>query len=147
MNLNMLKSLIRLQVKAQSATSGPPLGQALGQLGVPTMDFCKRFNELSKEYEKGVLLNTMVLVKMDRTYEIKLKGPKTSYLLKRIIEIEKGLSYNGYFISANILFTNYMLYELFTLSNTICNRTYGYYKTIKGSAQSCGFIILNYECV
>jgi large subunit ribosomal protein L11 len=75
----MLKSLIRLQVKAQSATSGPPLGPALGQFGVPTMDFCKRFNDISKEYEKGVLINTIVLVKMDRTYEIKLKGPQITF--------------------------------------------------------------------
>jgi ribosomal protein L11 len=143
----MLKNLIRLQVKAQTATSGPPLGPALGQFGVPTMDFCKRFNDLSKEYEKGVLVNTMVFVNMDRTYEIKLKGPKISYLLKKAIEIEKGLSYSGYLANTNILLTNYMLYELFKLTEIICKRTYGYYKTIKGSAQSCGFILLNYEYV
>jgi large subunit ribosomal protein L11 len=143
----MLKSLIRLQVKAQSATSGPPLGPALGQFGVPTMDFCKRFNDISKEYEKGVLINTIVLVKMDRTYEIKLKGPQITYLLKKAVEIEKGLSYTGYLINLNILLTNYMIYELFILSSIICKRTFGYYKTIKGSAESCGFLVLNYEYV
>jgi large subunit ribosomal protein L11 len=143
----MLKSLIRLQVKAQSATSGPPLGPALGQFGVPTMEFCKRFNDASKEYEKGVLINTMVQVKMDRTYEIKLKGPMVSDLLKKAIELDKGLSYSGYSSNINVLLTNYMLYEVYILSEQICPRTYGYYKTIKGSAQSCGFIILNYENV
>jgi large subunit ribosomal protein L11 len=141
----MLKSILRLIIKSQSATSGPPLGPALGQFGVPTMDFCKRFNELSKTYEKGVLLNTIIHVKFDRTYEIFLKGPPISFLIKNIIEMEYGLSYSGYFNNLNILISNYMLYELFNLTQSIHKKTLGHYKTIKGTTFSCGFHILNYE--
>ncbi len=141
----MLKSMLRLLVKSQSASSGPPLGPALGQFGVPTMDFCKRFNEQSREFEKGVLLNTVVHVRFDRTYDLLLKGPPISYLIKRALEIEKGLSYSGYSSPVNILATNYMLYELFDISNKIQAKVLGYYKTIKGTLQSCGFILLNYE--
>jgi large subunit ribosomal protein L11 len=141
----MLKSLLRLLVKSQSASSGPPLGPALGQFGVPTMDFCKRFNEQSRMFDKGVLLNTIVHVKFDRTYELFLNGPPISYLIKRALEIDKGLSYSGYFAPVNQLATNYMLYELFDISNKIQSKVFGYYKTIKGTLQSCGFMLLNYE--
>jgi large subunit ribosomal protein L11 len=141
----MLKSLLRLLVKAQSASSGPPLGPALGQFGVPTMDFCKRFNEQSREYEKGVILNTIVHVMFDRTYNLLLKGPPISFLIKRALEIDKGLSYSGYSSPVNILATNYMLYELLDIANKIQPRSLGYYKTIKGTLQSCGFFLLNYE--
>lgn len=141
----MLKSIVKLQVKAQAATAGPPLGPALGAFGVPTMDFCKKFNELSKKYETGVKIITIVHVKMDRTYSIFLKGPKISDLLKKTIGLEKGLSYSGYMTFSNMALTNYMLYEVFILVNEINIRTYGYYKTIKGTAKSCGFLILNYE--
>lgn len=141
----MLKSLLRLQVKAQSATSGPPLGPALGQFGVPTMDFCKRFNEMSNLYEKGVIINTIVKINMDRSYEIILKGPPISYLIKRALELDNGLSYNGYFANLNILISNYMLYELFNIESSIKPREFNYYKTIKGSAYSCGYLVLNYE--
>jgi large subunit ribosomal protein L11 len=142
----MFKSIIRLKVDAQAAAAGQSLGPALGQAGVPTGDFCKRFNEVSKIYEKGIPINTIIRVKTDRTYEIEMKGPSISYLLKSAVGIDKGLSYSGHLVDTNICITNYMLYELFILSNAVVKRTNGYYKTIKGTAQSCGFYILNYEC-
>jgi len=138
----MLKSIIRLQVKAQSATSGPPLGPTLGQFGIPTMDFCKKFNEMSKEYEKGILLNTLIYVNYDRTYSIKIKGTPTSYQLMKLLNLEKGMSFNGYFSNSNNLLTNYMLYELFLLQKKN-SKDFGFYKAIKGTAFSSGFFILN----
>lgn len=137
----MLKNIVRLQVKAQLASSGPPLGPALGQFGVATMDFCKKFNEMSKTYKKGVVLNTLVYINFDRTYKIVIKGPSVSQQLKKLISTEKSCFYPGYLLDSNILLSNYMLYEIYKLSQV---KPLGFYKTIKGSAYSNGFLVLNY---
>lgn len=140
----MLKSIVRLQIKSQLASAGPPLGPALGQFGVATMDFCKKFNEMSKIYKKGVLLNTIVYVNFDRTYKIFIKGPSISFQLKKIISVDKGTPFPGYLANFSILFTNYMLFELFFLLSKNSVRPYGFYKTMKGSLYSNGYYLLKY---
>ena len=40
---------IKLQIPAGQANPAPPVGPALGQHGVNIMDFCKAFNEKTKD--------------------------------------------------------------------------------------------------
>ena len=54
-----LKSQIKLQVKAQMANPAPPIGPALGQHGLNIMDFCKAFNDRTKNAEKGIVVLTL----------------------------------------------------------------------------------------
>ena len=44
---------IKLQIPAGGANPSPPVGPALGQRGLNIMDFCKAFNEKTKNLEKG----------------------------------------------------------------------------------------------
>ena len=59
-------AIVKLQVKAQEANPGPPIGPALGQHGLNIMDFCKTFNERSKAHEKGLVLPVVIQVYEDR---------------------------------------------------------------------------------
>ena len=43
--------LIKLQLPAGSANPAPPVGPALGQHGVNIMQFCKEYNEKTKELD------------------------------------------------------------------------------------------------
>ena len=45
--------LIKLQIPAGGANPSPPVGPALGQRGLNIMDFCKAFNDKTKDVEKG----------------------------------------------------------------------------------------------
>jgi ribosomal protein L11 len=45
---------VRLTVPAAAAKPGPALGQALGPLGLNMAEFCKQFNDRTKNYDKDV---------------------------------------------------------------------------------------------
>lgn len=82
---------VNLRVPAGSARPGPAIGQALGPLGLNMADFCKKFNEATeKSYQKDTVLRVRLHALSDRTFKFDVRGPSTSYLLKRAAGIEKG---------------------------------------------------------
>lgn len=84
-----LKTIIKLIIPAAQANPAPPIGPALGQHGLNIAEFCKKFNELSKD-KLGQKLPVRIKVYEDRTYDITLKTPVTSDLIKKAVGIEKG---------------------------------------------------------
>ena len=84
-----IKAIIKLQIPAGQATPAPPVGPALAQHGLNIMEFCQKFNELTKN-QVGFIIPVEITVYGDRTYELKLKQPPASELLKKVAGIEKG---------------------------------------------------------
>ena len=85
-----ITAYIRLQVPAGSANPSPPVGPALGQHGVNIMDFCKTFNDKTKDVEKGMPLPVVITVFKDRSFDFIIKTPPASVLLKKAAGIPKG---------------------------------------------------------
>ena len=81
---------IKLQVPAGSATPAPPVGPALGQHGLNLQDFCKSFNDQSKNLEKGMPLPVVITVYEDRSFTFVIKSPPAAVLLRKAAGIEKG---------------------------------------------------------
>lgn len=86
-----IKAVVKLQIPSGEATPAPPVGPALGQHGVPIMDFVKKFNEATAS-QKGLIVPVVITVYTDRTYEFVVKTPPTSVLIKKELGIEKGSS-------------------------------------------------------
>ena len=51
---------VKLQIKGGQANPAPPVGPALGQRGINIMDFCKAFNEKTKDLEKGAPIPVVI---------------------------------------------------------------------------------------
>ncbi len=86
--MKKISGYIKLLIEAGKASPSPPVGPALGQRGVNIMEFCKAFNAQTSSSEG--LLPVTVTVYSDRSFDLQIKTPPTSYLLKKAAGIEKG---------------------------------------------------------
>lgn len=84
-----ITSTIKLYCPAGQANPAPPVGPALGQHGVNIMEFCKKFNEMTKAQE-GLLLPVVISVHEDKTFNFVVKSPPCSVLLKRACGLAKA---------------------------------------------------------
>jgi large subunit ribosomal protein L11 len=82
--------MIKLQIPASGANPAPPVGPALGQQGVNIMDFCKQFNERTKEIEQGMIIPVVITVFEDRSFAFITKMPPVSALVKKVTGIAKA---------------------------------------------------------
>jgi len=75
---------VKLQISAGKANPAPPIGPALGQLGVNIMEFCKQFNAKTQAQMKDNLIIPVILtVYADRSFTFELRTPPASVLLKK----------------------------------------------------------------
>src|SRR3989344_7142279 len=84
-----LKAKLKLQLEAGKANPAPPVGTALGPHGVNIQDFCKKFNDATKDMI-GDVVPAEITVYEDRTFDFILKTPPASALLKKLAGVEKG---------------------------------------------------------
>ncbi len=80
---------IKLQIEAMKATPAPPVGPALGQHGVNIMDFCKQFNERTKN-DAGLVIPVVITVYQDRSFSFITKTPPAAVLIKKACKIQSG---------------------------------------------------------
>ena len=84
-----ISGYIKLQINGGQANPAPPVGPALGQRGINIMDFCKAFNEKTKE-QMGVIIPVEITVFADRSFTFIIKTPPAAILLKKAAGLDKG---------------------------------------------------------
>ncbi len=84
-----VKTIIKLNIAAGAATPAPPVGPALGQHGLPIMEFVKAFNDKTAE-QKGTIIPVVITVFEDRTFSFITKKPPIAEMIKKAIGKEKG---------------------------------------------------------
>ena len=82
---------IKLQIPAGQANPAPPVGPALGQLGVNIMDFCKSFNAKTQD-KSGDIIPVEITVYADRSFTFVTKTPPAARMILKAANISKGSS-------------------------------------------------------
>lgn len=84
-----IKTLIKLNIPGGQATPAPPVGPALGQHGLPIMEFVKAFNDKTADL-KGTIIPAVITVYEDRTFSFITKQPPVAEMIKKALSAEKG---------------------------------------------------------
>jgi len=84
-----IKTIIKLNIPGGAATPAPPVGPALGQHGLPIMEFVKAFNDKTAEM-KGTIIPAVITVYEDRTFSFITKKPPVAEMIKKALGKEKG---------------------------------------------------------
>ena len=82
-------TIIKFQIEAGKANPAPPVGPALAPHGINIAEFCQKFNDATKE-QAGSKIPVKVTIYGDRSYDLGLKQPLASQLIKKAAGIEKG---------------------------------------------------------
>lgn len=81
--------VVKLQLPAGKATPAPPVGPALGQAGINIGEFCKAFNDKTKD-SPGMIFPVVIYVKKNKSYTFDLKTPPAAVLIKKEAGLAKG---------------------------------------------------------
>ena len=84
-----IAKVVKLQVPAGKATPAPPVGPALGQVGVNIMAFVKDFNDRTAK-QAGLIIPVEITVFEDRSFTFICKTPPAAVLLKKAAGLEKA---------------------------------------------------------
>jgi len=84
-----IKTVLKLQIEAGKANPAPPIGTALGPQGVNIQDFCKQFNDATKDMT-GDIVPAQITIYEDRSFTFVLKTPPASALLRKAAGVDKG---------------------------------------------------------
>ncbi|MEM1578044.1 MAG: 50S ribosomal protein L11 [Archaeoglobaceae archaeon] len=85
---------VEVLVTGGQATPGPPLGPVIGPLGLNVKQVVDKINEATKEYA-GLSVPVKIIVREDRSFEIKVGVPPVSALIKRELKLDKGSANAG----------------------------------------------------
>ena len=133
---------IKLQIPGGEANPAPPVGPALGQHGLNIMEFCKAFNEKTKD-KPGLVLPVVISIYEDRSYSFIIKTPPASVLIKKALNIEKGSSEPNRISAGKI--TKSQLEEIAKtkMQDLNANDIDAAIKIIAGSARSMGVAVID----
>ena len=80
---------VKIQIRGGQANPAPPVGTALGPLGINIMDFCNAFNDQTRD-QMGVVIPCVITVYEDRTFDFIMKKPPAAVLIKSELGLAKG---------------------------------------------------------
>ncbi|ADL57866.1 50S ribosomal protein L11 [Methanothermobacter sp. KEPCO-1] len=86
----MAKETVEILIDGGKATPGPPLGPAIGPLGINMMQVVEEINRKTADFE-GMKVPVKIIVDTDtRDFEVEVGTPPTTALIMDELKIEKG---------------------------------------------------------
>ena len=107
------------------------------------MDFCKAFNEKTKDVEKGAPIPVVITAYKDRSFEFVTKLPPVSYYLKKAAKIKKGNSTPGRTLVGKVTSADVEKIAKEKMQDLNAIDLKGAINMVKGSAVSMGMEIVN----
>jgi large subunit ribosomal protein L11 len=91
----MTKVTIPAMVEGGKASAGPPLGPALGPMGVNVNNVIAEINKKTKDFEGLTVPVKVIINKDDKSFEIEVGSPPVSALIKKEVGVKAGAKIKG----------------------------------------------------
>ena len=128
---------VKLQINGGQANPAPPVGPALGQRGINIMEFCKAFNEKTKNF-MGKPVPVIITVYKNKKFDFIIKSPPASYFIKEAAKLKSGSKEPGRQIVSSITKKQAEEIAKKKMSDLNAHDLEQAVKIIKGSARSMG---------
>ena len=84
-----ISALVKLQIEGGKASPAPPVGTALGPLGIAIMDFVKEYNARTAD-KSGEVIPVEITIYQDKSFTFITKTSPASEYIKKAAKIDKG---------------------------------------------------------
>lgn len=129
---------IKLEIPAGKANPAPPIGPALGQKGLNIMDFCKQFNEKTKEMKSGTPVPVIISAYADKSFSFILKDPPVSYYVKEFSGIKSGSKTPGRAVVGQITVDKVREIAMIKMKDMDVDNLKSAMNMVEGTARSMG---------
>ena len=136
-----LKTKIKLQCPGAQANPAPPVGPALGQHGVNIMEFCKQFNERTKD-KPGTVLPVVISVFKDKSFTFIIKQPPVAAALKKAAGLAKASPEAGRQLIGKVSRTEVLEIAKQKMTDLNTTKVESAVRIVEGTARSMGLEIV-----
>ena len=98
----MMKTTIEALVEGGKATPGPPIGPALGPLGVNVGQIVAKINEKTAAFEGMKVPVKIIIDKKTKQFDIEVGSPPVSALIRKELGLDKGAKTAGTEVVGNL---------------------------------------------
>ncbi len=135
------KKSIKVLVEGGKATPGPPLGPALGPLGVNVVEVVNKINEETKQFE-GLTVPVEIIVDIDtKKFEVKVGIPTTTALLLKAVGAQRPSGRPSVEKIGDLPLEKIIEIALMKKKQLLAKTLKGAVKMILGSARSIGITV------
>ena len=133
-------AILKLQLPAGKATPAPPVGPALGQVGVNIPEFCRQFNEKTAD-QPGMVFPVVIYVAKNKSFTFEIKTPPASVLIKKEAGLAKGSATPNKVKVGHINQDQLRNMAQLKIQDMNCNTLESAMSMIAGTARSMGVVI------
>jgi large subunit ribosomal protein L11 len=136
-----VKVILKLNLPAGEATPAPPVGPALGQHGIPIMDFVKQYNDKTKDL-KGNVVPAVITVYEDRSFTFVTKLAPVPDMIKKILGLTSASKKPGREPAGTLTKDQVREIAEKKLGDLNCDSLESAIQTVTGTARSMGIKVI-----
>ena len=136
-----MKSTVKVLVEGGKATPGPPIGPALGPLGLNVAQVVAKINEKTATFG-GVKVPVKIIAdKKTKQFEIEVGSPPAAAMIRKQLGVEKGAKTAGKEVVGNLTFAQAVELAKLKTGTSLAKGTKSTVKEILGTCVSMGVTV------
>lgn len=135
------KEKVEAMIEGGKASAAPPLGPALGPMGVNIGQVISKINEKTSAYNGMKVPVTVVIDTSTKEFEIEIGTPPTSALLKKELGIESGAGIPNKDKVGNLAIEQIIKVAKMKADSLLAKDMKAAVKTVAGSCNSMGVLV------